>query len=649
MALVQDVAQPDERLAWLFEAVPDAIVLVNHAGTVVCANLLAEELFGYAHGELAGLAIEALVPQRLRETHAAERSAYGDAPRARPMSMGRDLLALRRDGREVSVEISLNPLEVEGEQLVAAFVRDMTARRALEAERSELVRAQAIEQVVGSLEALVWESHDPQRTRIEHIGGSALLGYEPERWREDGFWQSILDPEDPLSGLAFAEGSQERDTFELEYGLTRADGGIASVRDRVTVIRSPDGSIERLRGVMVDVTERRQLEARFAQADKMEAVGQLAVGIAHEFNNLLTIVSGHAKRLVRQVEDASTRTPLDQIVTAADRAAELTKQLLAFSRRSDEKPEDVSLNDVVRGLVPMLHRLLGADITLKIDLTEGVPDVCGDRPQLEQIVMNLVLNARDAMPTGGSLSVGSQVVDLDAREALERGLPPGGYAVLFVTDTGLGMSVELQRRIFEPFFTSKPVGKGTGLGLSMVYATVLKAHGFVDVESSPGQGTTFRVGMPVAPSGTTAALVSAGPPLRTVLVVEDEPALRELAAAIFEETGYHVLQASDGQEAVRVAEAHPGRIDLLLTDVVMPLVSGPELARQLRHARPGTPVLYMSGYTDSRLVNRGLDSRSQIIHKPFDPDELSRRAAELIRASDGDGAGRGSLDLVADG
>ena len=597
--IVQAVAQLEERLAWLLEVVPDAVVLVGSGGTITHANQVADELFGYPAGELCGLPIEALVPERVRERHVRERNGYGQAPRVRPMHMGRDLLGRRRDGSEFPAEISLNPLEVGGERVVAAFVRDMTARRAREAERSALVRAQAIEDVVGSLEAIVWESHDPQRARIDYVGGSALLGYPRERWLEDGFWQSILDPDDRLSGLAFAEGARERDTFEVEYGLIRADGGIAFVRDRVTVVRAPDGSIDRLRGVMVDVTERRQLEARFAQADKMEAVGQLAVGIAHEFNNLLTIVSGHARRLARHVEEPTQRTPLDQIVTAADRAAELTKQLLAFSRRGDEKPEDVSVNDAVRGLVPMLRRLLGADIVLNIDLTEGVSDVRADRHQLEQIVMNLVLNARDAMPTGGSLSVQSSRLELPEREAIERGLPPGSYTVFSITDTGTGISPELQQRIFEPFFTTKPVGKGTGLGLSMVYATVLKAHGFVDLQSTQGRGTTFRIALPEAPATATTPIVVPGEPLqRTVLIVEDEPALRELATAIFEETGYHVLQAGDGQEAVAVADGYAGRIDLLLTDVVMPLVSGPELARQLRHARPETPVLYMSGYTE---------------------------------------------------
>jgi two-component system cell cycle sensor histidine kinase/response regulator CckA len=526
-------------------------------------------------------------------------------------------------------------------------VLDMTAQRALEAERAELAQAHAIEEVVASLEALVWESADPQRARIGYVGGGALFGHPRERWLEDGFWQSILDPDDRLSALAFAEGAQERDTFELEYGLKRADGAIAFVRDHVTVVRSPDGSIERLRGVMLDVTERRQLEARFAQADKMEAVGQLAVGIAHEFNNLLTIVSGHAKRLVRHVDDPVTRTPLEQIVTAADRAAELTTQLLAFSQRSDEKPVNVSLNDVVRGLVPMLRRLLGVDITLAVALSEGVLDVRGDRSRLEQIVMNLVLNARDAMPAGGSLRIASEAVELGEREALEHRLSPGSYTVLLVTDTGVGMAPELQQRIFEPFFTTKPVGKGTGLGLSMVYATALKAQGFVHVESAQGLGTAFRVGLPVAASDANVVAASDDAPRRTVLIVEDEPALRELVAAIFEENGYDVLQASDGQEAVGVADGHPGRIDLLLTDVVMPLVSGPELARRLRYSRPETPVLYMSGYTDSRIVNRGLDSTSQIIHKPFDPDELSRRAAELIDATEVTESARVPLGVAA--
>lgn len=647
---LRDFAKPDERLAWLLEAVPDGVVLVDPSGVVVRANRVAEELFGYADGELAGLSIEALMPERLREQHAEERGAYGAAPLVRPMSERSDLVALRRDRSEFPVEISLNPVESNGEQLVAAFVRDTTARRALEAQRLELVRAQAVEDLVGSLEVLVWESPDPQRVRIEYIGGAALLGYSRERWLEDGFWQSILDPDDWLSALAVIESTKEQDAFELEYRLTRADGGIASVRDRVTVVRSADGSVHRLRGVIVDETERRQLEARFAQADKMEAVGQLAVGIAHEFNNLLTIISGHAKRLGRQLEGTPSHPPLEHVITASDRAATLTKQLLTLSRRSEEEPDELSLNQVVRSLVPMLRRLLDEDIALTINLTESAPDVRADRTQLEQLVINLILNARDAMPTGGALCVGSQIQDLGEQEARERDLTPGRYAVLTVSDSGGGIPADVKDRIFEPFFSTKPIGKGTGLGLATVYATAVKASGFVEVDSEPGHGTTFRVGLPAHGAVVLdPPTVSGELPRQTVLVVEDEPALRELAAAILDETGYHVLQAGDGHEAIAVAEAHPGRIDLLLTDVVMPLVSGPELARRLRQLRPGTPILYMTGYTDSRLVNRGFDPLSQIIHKPFDPDELSRRSTELIEAAAGQRPEPEAVDVAAGG
>jgi CheY-like chemotaxis protein len=364
----------------------------------------------------------------------------------------------------------------------------------------------------------------------------------------------------------------------------------------------------------------------------MEAVGQLAGGIAHDFNNLLTIVSGYARRLLSRPELAAAHDDLDQILTASDRAAQLTRELLAFARRGESAATLLDLSTLMRDLEPMLRRLLAADIVFDFQLESGVPRVMMDRTMLEQILMNLLLNASDAMPAGGTLTVTTKSRSVDEAQAERRGLQPGDYALLSIADTGVGIPAEMLPRIFEPFFSTKG-DKGTGMGLATVYGAIDQASGWIDVDSTVGQGTTFAVMLP-------AAATPAEPPSEvdqeriTLLLVEDEPALRKLVVAMLEEKGYAVLQAGNGLDAIAVAERHRGGIDLLITDVVMPRLSGPELAQQLRSLRPGVEVLFMSGYNDSRLVNRGIEQAdANLLVKPFTPDQLFSRVHELTEHS----------------
>jgi signal transduction histidine kinase len=410
--------------------------------------------------------------------------------------------------------------------------------------------------------------------------------------------------------------------------MVAANGARREVRDTVTVTRGLGGELERVRGVITDVTERRAIADRLAQAQKMEAVGQLAGGIAHDFNNLLTIVSGYAHRLIRQPTLAEAKDDLEQIVAAADRASELTRQLLAFARRGQSTPTLQPPSEVLRQLEPMLRRLLAADIVFDFQLAADLPAVHIDRTAFEQIMMNLMLNAADAMPAGGTLTVASDVLAVSQAESSRHGGPPGRYVRLSVSDTGTGMTPAVLKRVFEPFFSTKG-DQGTGMGLATVLGTVDQAGGWIDVESVVGEGTTFSVMLPAAGDGdeTTARPTSRA----TVLLVEDEPALRALAVRMLEAEGYGVLQAGNGHDAIVAAERHAGEIDLLLTDVVMPRLSGPELAQHLRVLRPGLEVLFMSGYNDSRLLDRGVNQASvNLVVKPFTPDELIRRVAMLI-------------------
>ena len=389
-----------------------------------------------------------------------------------------------------------------------------------------------------------------------------------------------------------------------------------------------------------DVTEQRRLELQLRQAQKMEAVGRLAGGVAHDFNNVLTAILGYADLLSGEVEgNPSAAECVGEIRTAGERAASLTRQLLAFSRQQMLEPKVLDLNAILSNLEKMLRRLIGEDVELVTVLDRRLGRVRADAGQVEQLVMNLAINARDAMPRGGTLTIETADVDLDATYADEHlGAQSGSYVMLALTDTGTGMSAETKSHIFEPFFTTKEQGKGTGLGLATVYGIVKQSGGYIWVYSEVGVGTTFKVYLPrvQAPLDDTVSRRAATRPhggTETVLLVEDETAVRLLARKILENHGYKVLEADGGGAAMELVKANSGRIDLLLTDVVMPEVAGSELAAQVTEVSPETKVIYMSGYTDDAVVRHGLvDEAGQFLQKPFAPDALARKVREVLDA-----------------
>ena len=403
-----------------------------------------------------------------------------------------------------------------------------------------------------------------------------------------------------------------------------------------------------------DVAQRAELEyhrsrERLAQqAQKMEAVGQLAGGIAHDFNNLLTVISGHCQMMQTQVPPGSPLTDdLTQVRRAAERAAALTRQLLAFGRRQLLQPKRLDVNRVVSAVEPMLRRVIDADITISVELARDTGVIVADEGQLEQVIVNLALNARDAMPKGGTLRIMTSNADLDTPLLLgDYTVPPGDYVTLAVQDTGVGMDAATRSRVFEPFFTTKEMGKGTGLGLATVYGIVKQSRGYVTLASAPGVGSTFRLYVPRVAAGATAiddddsntspsgAAVRVHARQETVIVVDDEPTLRQLAQRSLEDAGYCVLSAANGAEALERISAHQGRIDLLVTDIVMPVMGGRELVEQL-NAR-GTPlrVLFISGYTDDEVMRRGLlEPGCAFLPKPFGLDAFQSKVREVLDAA----------------
>jgi PAS domain S-box-containing protein len=510
-------------------------------------------------------------------------------------------------------------------------LRDAKTRRA-HRESEESYRALVEQAPVG-----IYRSTPAGRFLTANPALARMLGYEKP--------EDLLDLDLARDVYADAEERRrlmEQDTYtdrvydELEVTWKRKDGARIRVQLSVRASRDADGQVEFYEAFARDITNQRQLETQLAQAQKMEAVGKLAGGVAHDFNNLLTVILSYSELLLEDLPAASgARDDVQQIRKAADGASALTRQLLAFSRQQVLQPRIVDLNATVSSLEKLLARVLRENIQLRSTLAADLGTVRVDPDQLEQVIMNLVVNARDAMPDGGQLTIETSNVELD-RAYLEAHpmAAAGRYVMLAVTDTNTGMDADTQARIFEPFFTTKEAGKGTGLGLATVQGIVQQSGGFIWVYSEPRHGTCFKVYLPRTDAAVTTATESADEELgghETVLVAEDVTAVRHVTRKMLERYGYRVLEAADGATAMRLVESFAEPIDLLLTDVVMPDINGWDLAERLRKQRPALRVLFMSGYTDDAVVRHGiLQDGNAYLQKPFTPVSLARKVRTVL-------------------
>jgi two-component system, cell cycle sensor histidine kinase and response regulator CckA len=609
-----DIMRDHERLTQVVDRIPLATVAFDSEARVVTWNATAEALFGWKAEEVIG-SPNPIVPADERE---ASNELFAQI-RSGVALHGIEATRRARDGRVLEVALYSAPLGADGSLVL---YDDISERK--QAERERDLAERRYRELIESLPLVTYVDHVDDHATNEYTSPQVveLLGWPLEDWvRDKRFFEELLHPDDHERVMNEVVQGNETGNFESDYRLRHRDGHYVWVRDRSAIV--DDGGDEPFaRGFLLDITQQKQLEAQLLQSQKMDALGQFAGGIAHDFNNLLTGINGYADLAGVSATDESVARCLDGIKTAAAEAASLTSRLLAFSRRNVPERKPIDVNAIVREAASLLERLVRADVRVQLQLAHPLPPVAADLAQLKQVVLNLALNARDAMADGGTLTLETSLV--------------AGSVVLRVRDNGVGMDAVTRSRALEPFFTTKPEGKGTGLGLSVVYGVVDALGGRLSIDSAVGRGTIVEIALPAAdgvveePEEELEAGPTAGGAER-VLVVEDRDVVRDLARDLLQASGFAVTAVAGGHEAL---DAFGGGepFDLLLTDVVMPEMSGPELAQQLRAERPELPVVYMSGYTDDILGADELErDATAFLRKPFGH-------AELI------GAVRGALD-----
>jgi len=628
---LETLRESEERYRVITQAASEGIVTIGEDGLIVFANGAAERIFGYEAAELVGHPLTKLMAASHAGRHQSAFARYLATGEKHMSWEGVQVPAVHRTGRELVIEISFGEFGTGGRRLFTGVIRDVTDRMRAEAELKRM--QERLHTVVSNAPVILFAIDRDGNFTVSEGRGLAALGRRPGQTVGDNVFDVYKDHPKIVSNMRRALAGEEFvDTAEV---------GPLFFETAHTPLRDESGEVVGMIGVATDVTERRRLESQLLQSQKMEAVGRLAGGIAHDFNNLLTTVLGYSTLLLQNAGEKPDKR-IVEIKRAAERAAGLTRQLLGFSRNQVIQPRLSDLNRVVADMEEMLRRLIGENIDFTLGHDPWPALVLADPGQLEQMLMNLVVNARDAMPGGGRLEV--KIGQRELRQSEAAGgvtIPPGRWVLLSVRDTGSGMDLETLARVFEPFYTNKERGKGTGLGLAMVHGIVQQNGGHVAVQSHVGLGTRFDIYLPraegeVAEAEDRAAPAPAPPPApaagaETLLLVEDETSVRELVHELLVREGYTVLQAANGEQALAVAIEHPGLIDLLVTDVVMPGISGGELATRVLRMRPGVRVLYISGYSDDEIVRAGV-SRSDVafLQKPFSYQVFVAKVREVL-------------------
>jgi PAS domain S-box-containing protein len=571
---------------------------------------------------------------RLREVQA---NASGTAPSAPHLPEGDEEVLLREYSETLVRKLEQKTIQLE--ETNRSLEKDIAARERAEAALRDT--EEKFRQLVENIDDVLWLSNlEKDHYFYVSPGYEAVWGRScASLYEAPGSWLEAVHPEDRERVKESLLG-QGVGRYDNVYRIVRPDGSTRWIRARAYAVNDATGRAYRVAGISRDITEQRRLEEQFRQAQKMEAVGRLAAGVAHVFNNVLSVILSYTTIALDELPVGErARDDIEEVRRAAERATELTRHLLALSRRQVLQPRVLDMIHVVTGMEKMLRRLLGEDVELSLLTAQRAGKVHADPNQIEQVIMNLAVNARDAMPRGGKLSIEVANVDLDAAYAAgHSAVAPGGYVMLAMTDTGIGMDAATRERIFEPFFTTKERGKGTGLGLATVFGIVQQSGGHIWVYSEVGHGTTFKVYLPR--TDRVDGAIEAPPPqasprrgTETILLVEDDEQLRTMMRTILRRHGYNVLDSQNGGEAYLLCEKYPARIHVLVTDVVMPRMSGRELADRLVAMRPDMRVLFVSGHTEDAIVHHGvLDAGIAFLQKPITPNALLRRVREVLDA-----------------
>ncbi|MFA5907274.1 MAG: response regulator [Vicinamibacterales bacterium] len=643
----------DNMAAFVGEMTPDGVLVDINQSALDVGGVRREDMVGqrldqawwFSHSPAVQAEIRVDIERALRGEavrHDVEVRAAGGAHLTIDF-----MLAPIRDHEGQIIRLIPSAVDISERKQIEKDIRDLNDNlERLVTERTGALREseERFRQLAQHSSEVVWFiSLNPERTLYVSPAVEKVWGLPADRFYADaGTWAAAIHPEDrsrvQAAFEACARGQAPR--FEEEYQIVRPDGSAHWVLDSGAPIRDERGDIIRLSGVARDITERKDLEAQFLQSQKMESVGQLAGGIAHDFNNLLTVINGTTEFAAENLAEGDPlREDLATIRDAGAKAAALTRQLLAFSRKQIVQPAIVNLNTVVADAEAMLRRVLGEHVTLLVRQDADLASVNADPGQIEQVVMNLAINSRDAMPRGGTLTIETANVVLDESYArTHTGVRPGSHVLLAISDTGIGMDDATRKRIFEPFFTTKGPGKGTGLGMSTSYGIVKQSGGDIWVYSEPGQGTTIKIYLPKASGTPRAGAIARSAPgvggTETILVVDDDGGIRQIVQRVLGKAGYKVLLAGTGQEALRLLERDDAPVDLVLTDVVMPGMSGRELVDRIGASHRAIKILYTSGYTDDAIVHHGvLDEGVHFISKPYTAAALTRKVREVLDAA----------------
>lgn len=618
------IRESEQRFRSLVENSADSLIVHDLDGVILDVNRATCEMLGYDRRDLISLDMREIVAQMPVDVPHGYRNLSEHSPR---LIEGR---YRRQDGTQFPVEVRLNLIEFHGQQAILSAARDITERYAAEREKRRAEETSRL--ILEQANMVTWEAN-PDTLQFTFLNGSceSLLGCSVEVWKEPGFWFNRIHPAD-LSSVQANLRKATSQCQRLDFRMKHANGQNIWI-EVCFEAQIENGGLTQLRGVMSDITSRKLMEDRLRHSQKMEAIGRLAGGVAHDFNNLLTVISTSTELiLMRGGQDVDNLEALKAIKDTVERAQGLTSQLLMFGRNSLNRRQHLDINQVVQGTERLLRRLIGEDISLTTRLTANLPAIFVDPSHLDQVIVNLAVNARDAMPKGGSLHLETSLHTVTDSDASHVHLPPGDYVKMTVIDTGCGMSEEVAAKIFEPFFTTKQVGQGSGLGLSVAYGVIREAGGEILVNSAPNEGTTFHILLPASkinkPHFKPSAIKSAFRGSEKILLVEDEPSVRSVASTALKMFGYQVVEASSGVEAIELVASISGTVSMLITDLVMPGMGGIELANQLRAKYPHIQVLCLSGYSETML------SEQQICYpflsKPFTIQQLMGRVREIL-------------------